>query len=91
MSFCKCKDVAWFETVFGLMIFLIILFAMKDRALLVFDQIEWYRAMAVTLGGIIAAGAIGIVGSFSALWIIENIGKVVIVFAILWAIRFSII
>jgi hypothetical protein len=91
MGFCKCKDVAWFETMFGLFVFVFILFAMKERAFLVFEQIELYRAVVVVLGVIVAAGVVGIVSSLSVLWIIENIGKVLIVSVILWMARLSII
>lgn len=91
MSFCKCKDQAWLESVFGLLVFVIILFAMREKAVLLFDQIEWYRAIVVIFGGIIAAGVIGIVSTFSAVWMVENIGKVVIVSAVLWVVRLSIV
>ncbi len=91
MSNCRCKNIAWFEMVFGLVVFVIVLFAMKEKAILMFEQTEWYRALAVTLGGITVAGTIGIVSSFASVWIIENIGLVVIVASILWAIRFTIV
>lgn len=91
MSICKCKNVELFEMAFGLIVFVIILFVMKEKVILLFEQTEWYRALAVTLGGIIVVGTIGIVSSFSAVWIIENIGKVVVIASIFWAIRLTIV
>lgn len=91
MSMCKCNNVELFEMAFGMIVFVIILFAMREHAFLLFEQIEWYRALAVTLGGITAAGTVGIVGSLSAVWIIDNIGKVVVLASIFWVIRYALI
>ncbi len=91
MGNCRCKDSEWLDMVFGLVIFAIVLFTMKEKAILLFEQTEWYRALAVTLGGIISAGALGIVSSFSRVWIIENIRLIMIVSSIVWAIRFVMI
>lgn len=91
MSICKCKNSELFEMAFGLVVFVIILFVMHDKIILLFEQNEWYRALAVTLGGIIVAGSIGIVSSFSAVWIIDNIGKVLVIAGIFWAIGLLIV
>ena len=91
MSLCKCNNIELFEIVFGLAIFLIILFAMQEHIILLFEKIELYRAVFVTLGGIVAAGTIGIVSSFSAVWIVQNIGKVITVASIVWAVRLIVV
>ena len=81
------NKVEWFETVFGVAIFAIILFVMQDKTILLFEQMEWYRALAVTLGGITVAGTIGIVSGLSAVWIVKNIGLVVVGAIIFWGLR----
>ena len=91
MTIFKYNRVEWFETFFGLAIFVIILFVMQDKAILLFEQMEWYRAVAVTLGGIVVAGTIGIISSFSAMWIIHNISMVVIAAIIFWGLRWAMI
>ena len=91
MTICKCNRVEWFETLFGLSVFVIILFAMQDQVAVLFEQLEWYRALAVTLGGIIVAGAIGIVSSFSAMWIVRHISMVVVAAIIFWGLRLAMI
>ena len=91
MTICNCDKVEWFETVFGVAIFAIILFVMQDKTILLFEQMEWYRALAVTLGGIIVAASIGIVGGLSAVWIVHNIGLVVVYATIFFGLRFILI
>jgi len=91
MTIFKYNRVEWFETLFGLAVFMIILFVMQDQAIMLFEQMEWYRALAVTLGGIVVAGSIGIVSSFSAMWIIHNISLVVVAAIIFWGLRFVMI
>ncbi len=84
MNYCNCKDVAWFDVVFGVVVFLIVLVVMGEKLLLLYGQTEWYRALGVTLGSITVAGTIGIVGSLSAQWIIQNIVLVIIAISALW-------
>lgn len=91
MSMYKSKNVALVEIFFGLAIFLIILFAMQEQIILLFEQNEWYRALAVTLGGITVASSVAIISSFFAVWIVENIGKAITVASIVWAIKIIIV
>jgi len=91
MTIFKYNRVEWFETLFGLTIFVAILFAMQDQVAVLFEQMEWYRAVAVTLGGIIVAGSIGIVSSFSAMWIIHHISMVIVAAIIFWGLRLAMI
>ena len=91
MIICNCDKIEWFETVFGVAIFAIILFVMQDKTILLFEQMEWYRALAVTLGGITVAGTIGIVSGLSAVWIVHNIGLVVVFATIFFGLRFIMI
>ncbi len=85
MNYCNCKDVSWVDVVFGVLVFLIVLYVMGEKHILLFGQTEWYRALGVTLGSLTVAGTIGIVGSLSAQWIIHNIVLVVIAISALWA------
>ena len=84
MSYCNCKDVSWFDVVFGVVVFSIILIVMGEKLMMLFAQTEWYRALGVTLGSITVAGTIGVVGSLSAQWIIQNIVLVIIAISALW-------
>jgi len=85
MNYCNCKDVSWFDLVFGVVVFSIVLVVMGEKFLLLYGQTEWYRALGVTLGSITVAGTIGVVGSLSARWIIKNIVLVIIAISALWA------
>ncbi|PHS38969.1 MAG: hypothetical protein COB07_07595 [Sulfurovum sp.] len=91
MTILKYNRVELFETLFGLAVFMIIVFAMQGHIVVLFEQMEWYRAVAVTLGGITVAGAIGIVSSFSAMWIIQNISMVVVAAILFWGLRLAMI
>jgi hypothetical protein len=91
MTIFKYNRVELFETVFGLAVFVIILFVMQDKIAVLFEQMEWYRALAVTLGGITVAGTIGIVSSFSAMWIVHHISMVVVAAIIFWGLRWAMI
>ncbi len=91
MTILKYNRVELFETLFGLAVFMIILFVMQDKIIMLFEQMEWYRALAVTLGGITVAGTIGIVSSFSAMWIIHNISMVIVAAIIFWGLRLAMI
>jgi len=91
MTIFKYNRVEWFETFFGLAIFVIIIFAMHNQVAVLFEQMEWYRAVAVTLGGIVVAGTIGIISSFSAMWIIHHISMVVVAAIIFWGLRWAMI
>jgi len=91
MNICKSKNVAFVEIFFGLAIFLIILFAMQEQIILLFEQNELYKALTVTLGGITVASSIAIISSFFAVWIVENIGKAITIASIVWAIKFIIV
>ena len=89
MLLCKCEKVEWLETVFGLIIFLVILFMMRDQAILLFEQMEWYRASVVILGGIAVIGSIALISSFTAVWFSEHIIFVTIMASILWVTRYT--
>ena len=91
MQLCKCENVEWLETIFGLVIFVGILFSMKDKAILLFEQIEWYKALAVTLGGIAVTGSIALICSFAAKWVTEHIIFVILAASILWIVRYAIL
>ena len=91
MTICKCNRVEWFETLFGLTVFVIILFVMQNKVAVLFQQMEWYRALAVTLGGITVAGTIGIVSSFSAMWIVHHISMVVVAAIVFWGLKLAMI
>ena len=85
MRYCKCKNSELFDMFFGVVIFSMIIFVSVEKFVALFDQLEWYRATAVTLGGIIVAGTIGIVSSLSAQWIIKHIILVILTISTLWA------
>lgn len=87
MTICNCNRREWFETLFGLTVFVLILFAMHHQVAVLFEQMEWYRALAVTLGGIVVAGTIGIVSSFSATWMIQHISMVIVAAVIFWGLK----
>jgi hypothetical protein len=89
MHLCKYEKVEWIETVFGLIIFMVILFVMKEKSILLFEQMEWYRALAVTLGGIAVIGSIALMSSFAAVWVTEHIVFVTITASILWVARYT--
>ena len=89
MVLCKCEKVEWLETVFGLIIFLVILFMMREQAILLFEQVEWYRASVVILGGIAVIGSIAFISSFAAVWFSEHIIFVTITASILWVTRYT--
>lgn len=91
MTICNCNRVEWFETLFGLAVFLIIGFVMQDQVIMLFEQMEWYRALGVTLGGIVVAASIGIVSGFSAIWIIHNISMVIVAAIVFWGLRYILI
>ncbi|MCK5535868.1 MAG: hypothetical protein KAI79_03525 [Bacteroidales bacterium] len=84
MNYCNCKDVSWFDVVFGVLVFAIVLVVMGEKLIILYGQTEWYRALGVTLGSITVAGTIGVVGSLSAQWIIQNIVLVIIAISALW-------
>lgn len=85
MDFCNCKEVEWFDVIFGVVVFLIVLYVMGEKFMPLYGQIEWYRAIGVTLGSITVAATIATVSSLSAKWIIENIVLLIITVSILWA------
>lgn len=85
MSYCNCKDVAWFDVIFGVVVFSIVLIVMGEKFIGLFGQTEWYRALGVMLGSITVAGTIGVVASLSAQWIMRNIILVIIAISALWA------
>jgi hypothetical protein len=85
MNYCNCKDVSWFDVLFGVVVFLIVLYVMGEKLILPFGQTEWYRALGVTLGSLTVAGTIGVVGSLSAQWVVHNIVLVIIAISSLWA------
>lgn len=85
MRYCNCRDVSWFDVIFGVVVFSIVLAVMGEKLILLYEQAEWYRALGVTLGSITVAGTIGVVGSLSAQWIIQNIVLVIIAISALWA------
>ena len=89
MLLSKCEKVEWVETVFGLIIFLVMLFMMREKAILLFEQMEWYRAFVVILGGIAVIGSISLMSSFAAVWISEHIVFVTITASILWVTRYT--
>ena len=91
MYLCKCEKVEWLETVFGLIIFMGILFVMKEKSILLFEQMEWYRALAVTLGGIAVIGSIALISSFATVWLTEHIVFVTITASILWVVRYAVL
>ncbi len=84
MSYCNCKDITWFDLIFGVVVFSIVLVVMGENLIMLFGQTEWYRALGVALGTITVAGTIGVVGSLSAQWIIQNIVLVIIAISALW-------
>jgi len=85
MSYCNCKDIAWFDVIFGVVVFSIVLLVMGEKFIMLYDQTEWYRALGVTLGSITVAGTIGVVATLSAQWLIKNIVLVIIAISALWA------
>ena len=85
MSYCICKDSEQFNIFFGVATFAIIIFVFGENFIALFDQLEWYRATTVTLGGINVAATIGVVSSLSAQWIIKNIVMIVLTISTLWA------
>ncbi|HIQ47117.1 MAG TPA: hypothetical protein EYH57_05790 [Sulfurovum sp.] len=85
MGYCKCKDAEWFDVLFGVVVFTVIILASAEKFIGLFDQLEWYRALAVTLGGITVAGTVGVVSSLSAQWIIRHIVAVILTISALWA------
>jgi len=89
MLLCKCEKVEWLETVFGLIIFLVMLFMMREKAILLFEQMEWYRALVVIFGGIVVIGSISLISSFAAVWFSEHIIFVTITASILWVTRYT--
>ncbi len=89
MLLCKCEKVEWLETVVGLVIFVGILFMMKEKAILLFEQMEWYRASVVILGGIAVIGSIALISSFAAVWFSDHIIFVTITASILWIARYT--
>lgn len=89
MSNCKCKDIANIEVVFGVIVFSILLLVGGEKLILLYDQLEWYRALGVTLGSITVATTIGVIASLSAKWIIQNIGLVIFITSMLWAYSFT--
>lgn len=91
MHLCKCEKNEWLETVFGLIIFIGILFVMKEKAILLFDQMEWYRALFVNLGGIAVIGSIALISSFASVWFSEHIIFVTITASILWVVRYAVL
>lgn len=91
MAICKCEKVEWLETLFGVVIFMVILFLMKDQAILMFEQMEWYRALAISLGGIMVIGSISLISSFAAVWVTEHIVFVTITVGILWIARYTVL
>ncbi len=91
MYLCKCEKLEWLETVFGLIIFVGILFVMKEKTILLFEQMEWYRALTVSLGGIAVIGSIALISSFAAVWFTEHIVFVTITASILWVVRYAVL
>ena len=91
MSYCDCKNIEWFDVIFGVVVFSIVLMVMGEKFLILFEQTEWYRALGVLLGSITVAATIGIVASLSAKWIIQNIILVIIAISALWAYSFTLI
>lgn len=85
MNYCNCKDVEWIDVIFGVVVFLIVLYVMGEKFLLLFGQTEWYRAVGVALGSITVAGTIGVISSLAAQWIIHNIVLVLMSVSFLWA------
>lgn len=84
MSYFDCKDVSWFDVIFGVVIFSIVLVMIGEKLIMLFGQTEWYRALGVTLGSITVIGTIGFVATLSAQWIIQNIILVIIAVSALW-------
>lgn len=89
MHLCKCEKVEWIETLFGVVVFMVMVFLMKDQAILLFEQMEWYRALAVTVGGIAVIGSIALISSYAAVWFTEHIVFVTITASILWVARYT--
>lgn len=89
MLLCKCEKVEWLETVFGLITFLVILFMLREKAVLLFEQMEWYSASVVIFGGIVVIGSISLISSFAAVWFTEHIVFVTITASILWIARYT--
>ena len=89
MLLCKCEKVEWLETVFGLIVFVVMLFMMREKAILLFEQMEWYRALVVISGGIAVIGSISLISSFAAVWFSEHIIFVTITASILWVTRYT--
>jgi len=84
MNYCGCKDIGWFDVIFGVVVFSIVLYVMRENFVFLYGQTEWYRALGVTLGSITVAGTIGVVGSLSAQWIVKNIVLMITTVSILW-------
>ena len=89
MLLSKCEKVEWLETVFGLIIFLVILFMMREKAIFLFEQMEWYKASVVILGAIAIIGSISLISSFAAVWFRDHIIFVTITASILWIARYT--
>jgi len=85
MNYCNCKDIEWVDVIFGVVVFSIVLVVMGEKFLVLFGQTEWYRALGVTLGSITVAATVGVIGSLSAQWIIQNIVLVIMTISALWA------
>ena len=84
MAFCKCKDNERFDIFFGIMVFSIIMLSMGGKLMLLFGELEWYRALGVTLGSITVAATVGVVSSLAAQWIIKNIVLVIMTISAVW-------
>jgi hypothetical protein len=91
MNLCKCEKEEWLGVTFGLILFMVMLFVVKDKAILLFEQMEWYRALAINLGGIAVIGSIAVISSFAAIWFSEHIIFVTITASILWVIRYTVL
>lgn len=89
MLLCKCEKEEWLETVFGLITFLVLLFMLRENAILLFEQMEWYRASVVIFGGIVVIGSVSLISSFAAVWFVEHIVFVTITASILWLTRYT--
>ena len=90
MDYCNCKDVAWFDVIFGVVVFSIVLFVMGEKFIVLYGQTEWYRAVGVTLGSLTVAGTIGVIGALAAQWIVQHIVFMIFAVSILWVVSLNI-